>query len=367
MCIIHTLATIAIVSVMGIPVVVQNIEDTKARNSLTIALAGTASLCFAFFGVPVGPLVDGGVLKILGKNKDQYGKHFRKLVLVSYDNNWLTIVGGMVCIIGRQRMFGSISFGIASSLVGAIADWTQDMNAIFYVYATSSIFFILVAGNTFFKAEKVELISRPFLTRTSSRSSGFRASPSASSETMEVVTHNERDGSRARRKVISTFSVQDPEEIESDEDDLLPIRENEIQRLMQFATDSSIIEAVNLSNPPASRRRSSAGGDNISIDSSYSLTEPTPTTFLELIRQPPVFLFFITMMLMGVAINMVVSFFFIFLRDELEASSTLTGMTGLVGAATELLFFFYSRDVSWCCDEFQIDGDFFPTLLLSDF
>ncbi|CAO3690380.1 unnamed protein product [Umbelopsis ramanniana] len=318
MCIIHTLATIAIVSVMGIPVVVQNIEDTKARNSLTIALAGTASLCFAFFGVPVGPLVDGGVLKILGKNKDQYG---------------------------RQRMFGSISFGIASSLVGAIADWTQDMNAIFYVYATSSVFFILVAGNTFFKAEKVELISKPFLTRTSSRSSGFRASPSASSDTMEVVTHNEGDGSRARRKVISTFSVQDPEEIESDEDDLLPIRENEIQRLMQFATDSSIIEAVNLSNPPASRRRSSAGGDNISIDSSYSLTEPTPTTFLELIRQPPVFLFFITMMLMGVAINMVVSFFFIFLRDELEASSTLTGMTGLVGAATELLFFFYSRDL----------------------
>jgi len=93
MCIIHTLATIAIVSVMGIPVVVQNIEDTKARNSLTIALAGTASLCFAFFGVPVGPLVDGGVLKILGKNKDQYGKHFRKLVPVSYGNNWLTVGG----------------------------------------------------------------------------------------------------------------------------------------------------------------------------------------------------------------------------------------------------------------------------------
>ena len=85
----------------------------------------------------------------------------------------------------------------------------------------------------------------------------------------------------------------------------------------------------------------------MSIDSSYSSLEPIPTTFLELIKQPQVFLFFITMMLMGVAINMVVSFFFIFLRDELEASSTLTGMTGLVGAATELLFFFYSRDVSF--------------------
>ncbi|CAM0137912.1 hypothetical protein VKS41_001134 [Umbelopsis sp. WA50703] len=320
MCIIHTFATIAIVSVMGIPVLVQNIEDAKARNSLTIILAGTASLCFAFFGVPVGPLVDGGVLKILGKNKDQYG---------------------------RQRMFGSISFGIASSLVGAIADWTHDMNAIFYVYATSSVFFILVAGNTFFKAEKVELIagSKPFLMRTSSRSSGFRASPSSVGS--DLRSNPEADGSRARRKVISRFSVQDPDipDIESsDEEDPIPIRENEIQRLVQFATESSIIEAVNLSNPPASRRRSSAT-DNASIDSSYSTLEPIPTTFLELIKQPKVFLFFITMMLMGVAINMVLSFFFIFLRDELEASSTLTGMTGLVGAATELLFFFYSKDL----------------------
>jgi hypothetical protein len=245
-------------------------------------------------------------------------------------------------------MFGSISFGIASSLVGAIADWTHDMNAIFYVYATSSVFFILVAGNTFFKAEKVELIagSKPFLMRTSSRSSGFRASPSSVGS--DLRSNPEADGSRARRKVISRFSVQDPDipDIESsDEEDPIPIRENEIQRLVQFATESSIIEAVNLSNPPASRRRSSAT-DNASIDSSYSTLEPIPTTFLELIKQPKVFLFFITMMLMGVAINMVLSFFFIFLRDELEASSTLTGMTGLVGAATELLFFFYSKDVS---------------------
>jgi hypothetical protein len=54
-----------------------------------------------------------------------------------------------------------------------------------------------------------------------------------------------------QRKVISKFSVQDPadiEDIESDDDDQLPIRENEIQRLVQFATESSIIEAVNLSN-----------------------------------------------------------------------------------------------------------------------
>lgn len=74
MCMIQTLATVAIVSVMGISVVVQNILDVEAKNRLTITLVTVTSVCFAFFGVPVLPLVDGGVLKILGKNKNQYGK-----------------------------------------------------------------------------------------------------------------------------------------------------------------------------------------------------------------------------------------------------------------------------------------------------
>lgn len=73
MCIVHTLATLAIVSVMGISVAVQHIEPEGERSSVTVALVTITSVCFAFFGVPVGPLVDGGVLKILGRHKDQYG------------------------------------------------------------------------------------------------------------------------------------------------------------------------------------------------------------------------------------------------------------------------------------------------------
>lgn len=78
MCIVHTFATLAIVSVMGISVVVQHIESEQDRSKLTVTLVTITSVCFAFFGVPVGPLVDGGVLKILGRNKDQYGKFPRQ-------------------------------------------------------------------------------------------------------------------------------------------------------------------------------------------------------------------------------------------------------------------------------------------------
>lgn len=63
---------------MGISVVVQHIESEQDRSKLTVTLVTITSVCFAFFGVPVGPLVDGGVLKILGRNKDQYGKFPRQ-------------------------------------------------------------------------------------------------------------------------------------------------------------------------------------------------------------------------------------------------------------------------------------------------
>ncbi|KAI9027111.1 major facilitator superfamily domain-containing protein [Phycomyces nitens] len=296
-----TLATIAIVSVMGISVVVQSLAKEE-KSKLTVALVTTTSICFAFFGVPVGPLVDGGVLKILGRNKDQYG---------------------------RQRMFGSISFGVASSLVGFITDWTNDMNAIFYVYAMSAVCFILVAGNTQFKPERL-----PPNRLRMSRHQPLYTPPQSGSSSGEMQSK----GPNKIRQFHMDFDAYDDGFAEPH---LPQVRENEIQRLIQFATESSIIEAVNLSNPPLHRRRPSTVG----IETEDSPPEPTPTTLIELLRQPRVFLFFLTMMLMGAALNMVISFLFIFLKQDLGASSSLVGLTGLVGSVTELLFFFYSRDL----------------------
>lgn len=293
MCIVHTLATVAIVSVMGISVVVQPIKDESERSKLTITLVTITSICFAFFGVPVGPLVDGGVLKILGRNKDQYG---------------------------RQRMFGSISFGVASSLVGFITDWTDDMNAIFYIYACSAICFILVAANTQFKSERIEDIFIP-----QSQNVSF---PASSSSTLPARQNIQRYEGK-----IKQFQVDPYEEVGIDLDSP-QIRQNEIQRLIQFATESSIIEAVNLSNPPSHRRRT------------VRLTLDEPSTIMELLKKPEVSLFYLTMMLMGASLNMVVSFLFIYLKQDLGASSSQVGLTGLIGSSTELVFFFYSRDVS---------------------
>ncbi|CAO3632701.1 unnamed protein product [Cunninghamella echinulata] len=350
MCMIQTLATVAIVSVMGISVVVQNIIEPEAKNHLTITLVTITSVCFAFFGVPVLPLVDGGVLKILGKEKSLYG---------------------------RQRMFGSLSFGIASSFVGFIADWTKDMNTIFYVYAVSAVFFIMTAGSTLFKPDKSKprwnstrrrvssssihsstaLVSFNRNSNNNNNNNSSGSSTSANNTNKNQHIHRQHDKNQLLHN-IQQFHLDhmynDPyERDEEEEDEPLQIRQNEIQRLIQFATESSIIEAVNLSNPPLHRRLSN--NNNVTEDHGFessSLTMSTSpsiyapsTTIIDLLKQRQVYLFFITMMLMGAALNMVISFLFIFLTKDLGASSSLTGLTGLVGSFTELLFFLYSRDL----------------------
>lgn len=243
-------------------------------------------------------------------------------------------------------MFGSISFGVASSLVGFIADWTNDMNAIFYVYAMSAVCFIIVAGSTQFKPERIETnarLTRPFLqhpqqrpnTNAVSRSTGMMA---GGVRVGGRTNEDEWGGQRSRMKQFQMDFDDDFMEEEAEEES--QVRQNEIQRLIQFATESSIIEAVNLSNPPAYRRRAS----NADISEAVS-SQREPSNVLELLKQPQVLLFFTTMMLMGASLNMVISFLFIFLKQDLGASSSVVGLTGLVGSVTELLFFFYSRDV----------------------
>lgn len=234
---------------------------------------------------------------------------------------------------GRQRMFGSISFGVASSLVGFITDWANDMNAIFYVYVVSAVCFILVAGSTQFKPERLEGAMRLVMP------THLTAPPPP-----VPPLHGPGESSAADlRTKVKQFQFEQFEEEEDDEDDgeEPQMRQNEIQRLIQFATESSIIEAVNLSNPPAYRRRLSNVDELDPVPA-----RRMPTNVWELVKQPRVILFFTTMMLMGASLNMVISFLFIFLKQDLGASSSTVGLTGLVGSFTELLFFFYSRDVS---------------------
>ncbi|KAI9482927.1 MAG: hypothetical protein EXX96DRAFT_477499 [Benjaminiella poitrasii] len=228
---------------MGISVIIQPIENETDRNRLTITLVTLTSVCFAFFGVPVLPLVDGGVLKILGRNKDQYG---------------------------RQRI-------------------TEDQQRHSY------------------------LIYPPHQQQQqqhASNSTGF-----TNRHSKAKYSHKDTP--------LNQFQIDPYDEVGIDLDSS-QIRQNEIQRLIQFATESSIIEAVNLSNPPLHR----------SSRHPPTIVDQEPATLMQLLKKPDVSLFFLTMMLMGASLNMVISFLFIYLKQDLGATSSqlirLIGIRSLI-------------------------------------
>lgn len=75
-------------------------------------------------------------------------------------------------------------------------------------------------------------------------------------------------------------------------------------------------------------------------------TTDNPTSAMKtLFTTPTVVTLLIVMLLMGIALSMSNSFLFLFLKNDLKASSTILGITGPVSALTELLFFFYSKEV----------------------
>ncbi|CAG8639800.1 21690_t:CDS:2 [Cetraspora pellucida] len=97
--ILYFLATISVVGQMIIPLIID--VHNSSNNGLVMVCVLFAALWFAFFGVPVNALVDSGVLKILGDKRELYG---------------------------QQRLWGSISYGSSTLIIGLLWSAANNIN-----------------------------------------------------------------------------------------------------------------------------------------------------------------------------------------------------------------------------------------------
>ncbi|CAG8516275.1 11988_t:CDS:2, partial [Cetraspora pellucida] len=95
----YFLATISVVGQMIIPLTID--VHNSSNNGLVMICVLFAALWFAFFGVPVNALVDSGVLKILGDKRELYG---------------------------QQRLWGSISYGSSTLIIGLLWSAVNNIN-----------------------------------------------------------------------------------------------------------------------------------------------------------------------------------------------------------------------------------------------
>ncbi|CAB4374770.1 unnamed protein product [Rhizophagus irregularis] len=278
---IYILATAGVVSQMFLSRL--DLDTDNSLHAFIVACVFIAALWFAFFGIPVNALVDSGVLKILDDKKELYG---------------------------QQRYWGSIAYGLSTLGVGLLLEKFDNVNVIFYYFFCTAISFLIVVITTDFNSTSGEIDivpthfkSIPFKPLIDLDDENDIASSSAAYN-LSAINHS------------SNVEESDGEDSSTDDedDDGIPIPDLDI---LAFPSTTPSIPTT----------------DNPTSAIKTLFTTPTVVTLL------------IVMLLMGIALSMSNSFLFLFLKNDLEASSTILGITGPVSAVTELLFFFYSKEL----------------------
>nr|CAG8443561.1 2866_t:CDS:10 [Entrophospora candida] len=289
--VIYSLATLGVVSQMILPTIV----DTKdqAYHGFVLGFVLIAAVWFAFFGIPVNALIDSGVLKILGDKRELYG---------------------------QQRLWGSIAYGSSTLIVGLLWGAFNNINVVFFYFFTTAALLVLCTMFTDFNPtfNEIEIIPT-----THYKDYTFKP-------LIDLGDHDDADvviddyGSSSRNvKVMIDDSTHidesdgDDSDIDDDDDDGIPVPDLDI---LAFPPTTPNLPTTSLS-------------DHSSSSIKVLLTNPSVVTLLAV------------MLLMGIALAMSNSFLLLFLSQDLQATSTVLGLTGPLSSVTELIFFFYSKEL----------------------
>lgn len=92
------------------------------------------------------------------------------------------------------------------------------------------------------------------------------------------------------------------------------------------------------------------GGHHVIIEDEddeicVTLEDDSKPTMWTLLKDPDAVQFFSYMMLMGFAIAVVQAFLYLYFENDLNGTSTMVGLFGPLGSSTEVLCFFFSKEV----------------------
>jgi len=214
-----------------------------------------------------------------------------------------------------------VSYGLCTFFVGILIS-ASSIDAVFILFYISAIFFGLsVLFTDFNSASASNPTSRPLSTYSYRALTAFKP----------LIDIDDSDNDAGRSSHVFSiddssnngdiFDTSDEEDIDDEEEE----EDNEV----------SVPDLDVLAFPPSAPTITNA-----------SLVKKPSSAVMVLITNPSVATLLVTMLLMGTAMAICNAFLLIFLSEDLKASSTVLGLTGPMSAITELLFFFYSKDVS---------------------
>ncbi|KAI7874476.1 MFS general substrate transporter [Lichtheimia hyalospora FSU 10163] len=279
-------------------------------NGSIVMATCALSLAFAFFALPNVALVDSAVMKILGPNKILYGE---------------------------QRLWGSVSAGLTILLVGVLMSITNNLDMMFWVCGGSTLCFMVFA----------------FMTRIPSPGTFDLDDESVQHhDYMDTLANDER--TRLLHQVASSTQYNYDGKEEQHDDawigtaSQLKLTSSIVSRartLREEANDALETNTANLglavsrvlSVEHASVLLPAATGEE-----SDSVQVPDSSSF----RSPRVLTFLSTTLLFGIVLSIIINYLFLFLNNHLHMPASWIGWTGPVGGSTELLCFYFSKQLS---------------------
>ncbi|KAL7329335.1 hypothetical protein PS15p_207451 [Mucor circinelloides] len=321
MAILMLVGGLSVIALMFIPVFIPE-SATSAILSITIALAVT----FAFFGQPVTVLVDSAVLKILGDNGIYYGD---------------------------QRLWGSISNGVCILVVGYFIG-QFGINCAFYIFGASVMGFIAIALCTSVVSSAQENMvdgeREPLLITQGNKKSvkGFYTTDPNTDMMLDLDVPSSN-----MRRLSSTTSSHANTLLLDNEHNLLNLQRTVTSQAARDVYDESslLLDQMDslpplglaLSHIPTVDTSLAAFASIMDEEERHELSVSLKTTIFGSVK---VWTFLLMTLLFGVFYSMVAQFLFLFLKQDLELSSSIIGWTGPLGGVTEVSTFYVSRMVS---------------------
>ncbi|CAJ0634379.1 7361_t:CDS:10 [Entrophospora sp. SA101] len=261
------------------------------------------------------------ILPTIVDTKDQaYHGFVLGFVLIAAVCGVLKILGDKRELYGQQRLWGSIAYGSSTLIVGLLWGAFNNINVVFFYFFTTAALLVLCTMFTDFNPtfNEIEIIPT-----THYKDYTFKP-------LIDLGDHDDADvviddyGSSSRNvKVMIDDSTHidesdgDDSDIDDDDDDGIPVPDLDI-----------------LAFPPTTPNLPTA-----------SLSDHSSSSIKVLLTNPSVVTLLAVMLLMGIALAMSNSFLLLFLSQDLQATSTILGLTGPLSSVTELIFFFYSKEL----------------------
>ncbi|KAI9470850.1 MAG: major facilitator superfamily domain-containing protein [Benjaminiella poitrasii] len=241
------IALICILSIGAVPYL-------SDEDWIRILLISICCFGYAFFGFPViAALVDTVILKALANRKDLYG---------------------------RQKIGVPIGFAISVFLTGLLMEKLDTPYALFIVFATSNILFVLTVWYMDFEDKDDKQVI--FVNDNNDVKSVTEYGATSSNGSSSIVVEDEHE--------VDDETVNFLKDIEND--------------------------------------------DRMTV------------SMWHLLKDPEACQFFYSMILVGCSIAVVLAFLYLFIETDLHGSPTLIGLLGPLGSSTELVCFFFSKEVN---------------------